>query len=99
VRGKLIFYTINGTALNRPAFNSRVRRPAGRATGIPNTRENGMHVLRHADASAAYLGHADPGFTLRIYTHLLPSSEDRTHRAIDQAFQDDPQADDGLDRA
>jgi integrase len=30
-----------------------------------------------------YLGHADAGFTLRTYTHLMKSSEDRTRRAID----------------
>jgi hypothetical protein len=36
---------------------------------------------------------------LRIYTHLLPNSEDRTRRAIDQAFQDDPDPDDGLETA
>jgi integrase len=41
-------------------------------------------------ALAAYLGHADPGFTLRIYTDLLPTSDDRTRRAIDQAIKDDP---------
>jgi hypothetical protein len=70
-----------------------------------------MHVLRHTDASvlldagesikalAAYLGHTDPGFTLRVYTHLLPNSEDRTRRAIDRAFEDDPEPDDGLDTA
>jgi hypothetical protein len=34
--------------------------------------------------------HADPGFTLKIYTHLLPTSEDRTRRAIDQAIKDNP---------
>jgi hypothetical protein len=37
-------------------------------------------------ATTSYLGHADPGFTLRVYTHLLPSSEDRTRRAIDRAL-------------
>ncbi|WP_307868065.1 hypothetical protein [Micromonospora sp. C95] len=64
-----------------------------------------MHVLRHTytlvlldagesvKALSTYLGHADPGFTLRTYTHLLPTSEDRTRRAIDKAFGDD-QADD-----
>ncbi|RAO62887.1 hypothetical protein [Micromonospora saelicesensis] len=31
----------------------------------------------------AYLGHADPGFTLRVYTHLMPASEERTRNAID----------------
>ncbi|MFC8616306.1 hypothetical protein ACFT9M_07825 [Micromonospora purpureochromogenes] len=50
-------------------------------------------------ALSAYLGHPDPGFTLRIYTHLLPTSEDRTRRAIDHAFADDPQTPDGLETA
>lgn len=37
-------------------------------------------------ALAEYLGHTDPGFTLRVYCHLMPSSEDRTRRAVDSAF-------------
>ncbi len=61
-------------------------------------REHGMHALRHFYASvlldagenikalSAYLGHADPGFTLRTYTHLMPSSEMRTRKAIDDLF-------------
>ncbi|MFF0151076.1 tyrosine-type recombinase/integrase [Micromonospora sp. NPDC005203] len=98
-------------------FNSGVWKPAIRATGIPDNRHNGMHVLRHTYASvlldagesikalSAYLGHADPGFTLRTYTHLLPASEDRTRRAIDEALggeqagADAPRALDGLDTA
>jgi integrase len=60
--------------------------------------EDGMHALRHAYASvlldagesikalSEYLGHSDPGFTLRTYTHLLPSSETRTRKAIDDVF-------------
>lgn len=64
--------------------------------------EDGMHALRHAYASvlldagesikalSEYLGHSDPGFTLRTYTHLLPSSETRTRKAIDDAFAEDP---------
>ena len=63
--------------------------------GVPDTRENGCHALRHFYASALldagesikalseYLGHADPGFTLRTYTHLMPASDERTHRAVD----------------
>ncbi|KIZ18643.1 tyrosine-type recombinase/integrase [Streptomyces natalensis] len=62
-------------------------------------REHGMHALRHFYASvlldagesikalSAYLGHTDPGFTLRVYTHLLPSSEGRTRRAVDSVYQ------------
>ncbi|MER7591384.1 hypothetical protein ABTW72_27990 [Micromonospora sp. NPDC127501] len=56
-------------------------------------------------ALSTYLGHADPGFTLRTYTDLLPTSKDRTRRAIDaavgedQAAKDGPEAVDGLETA
>ncbi|SIS01981.1 Phage integrase family protein [Micromonospora avicenniae] len=64
-----------------------------------------MHALRHFYASvlldagesvkalSEYLGHADPGFTLRTYTHLMPTSEDRTRRAVDKVLGSTP---DGL---
>jgi hypothetical protein len=54
-----------------------------------------MHALRHYYASvtladgvnikelAGYLGHGDPGFTLRLYTHMLPSSHERARKAVD----------------
>lgn len=29
-------------------------------------------------AVSEYLGHADPGFMLRVYTHLPPSVDERT---------------------
>lgn len=63
------------------------------------SRSEGMHALRHHYASvlldageniralAEYLGHADPGFTLRIYTHLMPASEERTKKAVDRALE------------
>jgi integrase len=59
------------------------------------TRHEGTHQLRHYYASvlladgvsikelAEYLGHTDPGFTLRVYEHMLPDSHDRARRAID----------------
>jgi integrase len=34
-----------------------------------------------------YLGHADPGFTLRTYTHLMPAGSQRTCRAVDSVFR------------
>ncbi|MGI5140515.1 MULTISPECIES: tyrosine-type recombinase/integrase [unclassified Streptomyces] len=61
-------------------------------------REHGMHALRHFYASvlldagenikalSTYLGHSDPGFTLRVYTHLMPSSEGRTRKAVDGMY-------------
>lgn len=61
-------------------------------------REHGMHALRHFYASVlldagenikariTYLGHGDPGFTLRSYTHLMPSNEGRTRKAVDGMY-------------
>jgi site-specific recombinase XerD len=58
-----------------------------------SSRQNSMHSLRHYYASitvadgvdikelAAYLGHGDPGFTLRLYTHMLPSPHERARKA------------------
>jgi integrase len=63
------------------------------------TGKEGIHQLRHYFASvmlaggvsvkelAEYLGHADPGFTLRVYAHLLPSSHDRARIVIDDHFR------------
>ncbi|MET8260731.1 tyrosine-type recombinase/integrase [Micromonospora sp. NPDC005205] len=85
-------------AINRRTFDNKSWRPAVVAAGITPTRATGMHALRHFYASslldaresikalASYLGHADPGFTLRVYTHLMPASEERTRRAIDYLF-------------
>jgi integrase len=59
------------------------------------TRKEGPHQLRHYYASvmladgvsvkelAEFLGHHDAAFTLRVYTHLLPSSRERARRVID----------------
>ena len=74
------------------------RHPALRAAGVTPCRENGFHALRHAFASvlladgvdirtlAEYLGHHDPAFTLRVYCHLIPSSEERVRSAVDRAL-------------
>jgi len=37
-------------------------------------------------AVAEYLGHSDPGFTLRVYAHLMPEAEDRARSAVDVAL-------------
>ena len=96
---RLLLSTREQTALQRSYVNSKVWKPALVAAGVDPTRENGMHALRHFYASvlldggesiralAEYLGHADPGFTLRVYTHLMPASEERTKRAVDQALR------------
>ncbi|MFY1656667.1 tyrosine-type recombinase/integrase [Micromonospora sp. WMMD1274] len=94
----LLFTTTRRGAINRRTFDNKSWRPAVVAAGITPTRATGMHALRHFYASslldagasikalASYLGHTDPGFTLRVYTHLMPASEERTRRAIDDLF-------------
>lgn len=93
-----LLFTGSGAALDRNAFN-KLWRKARRAAAIADTRENGMHVLRHTAASAwlaagvdvrtvaEYLGHSDPGFTLRVYAHLMPDAADRARKAMDAFFQ------------
>jgi integrase len=95
---RLVLSGKSGVALRRSIYNRDVWWPAAEAADIVRQRQNGMHALRHFYASvlldagesikalAEYLGHADPGFTLRTYTHLMPNSEERTRRAIDQVF-------------
>ncbi|MGW2143198.1 tyrosine-type recombinase/integrase [Nonomuraea bangladeshensis] len=97
VTAALLFAGEDGKALHRSCFN-RVWRGALQGAGVPVCRENGMHALRHTAASAwlaagvdirtvaEYLGHSDPGFTLRTYTHLMPDAADRARRAMDAFF-------------
>ncbi|WP_256106823.1 tyrosine-type recombinase/integrase [Streptomyces sp. ODS05-4] len=80
---------VTGGVLPAPAPGQRVRA----------SREDGMHAVRHFYASvlldagenikalSQYLGHSDPGFTLRTYTHLMPTSESRTRRAVDDVYE------------
>jgi integrase len=94
----LLFTSTRHGAISRPTFDQKSWRPAVIAAGMVPTRSTGMHALRHFYASAlldagesikalsSYLGHSDPGFTLRTYTHLMPASEERTRRAIDTLF-------------
>ncbi|MEV7808510.1 tyrosine-type recombinase/integrase [Microbispora sp. NPDC088329] len=63
------------------------------------TRKEGTHQLRHYYASvtlptgvsinelAEYLGHSDPGFTLRVYAHMQSSSHKRARAAIDRRMR------------
>jgi integrase len=97
---RLLLVTTTGAAIYRSTFNKLFWRPAVESAGMGRTRrQDGMHALRHFFAStlldsgesikalAEWLGHSDPAFTMRVYTHLLPSSNDRTRRAVDKAMQ------------
>jgi integrase len=95
---ELLFTAPGGRPWRRNAFG-RLWVTARTESGMTNTRDNGMHVLRHTAASAwlahgvdintvaEYLGHTDPGFTLRTYTHLMPDAADRARKAMDAFFR------------
>lgn len=84
---------------------------AGDDGKYPSAREHGMHALRHFYASvlldagesikavSEYLGHADPGLTLRVYAHLMPSSQERTRKAVDRVLLPAPREPDGPETA
>jgi integrase len=94
----LLFRTPAGAAINRQTFAPHTWATARKRAQIPGGRENGMHALRHYFASvvlaggasvrdlADWLGHEDPGFTLRVYAHLLPDSADRMRAAVDEVL-------------
>jgi len=97
---RLLMVGRTGLPTTGSAFNEVVWKPAFKRAGLTYTiKGDGMHALRHFYAStllaqgvsikelAEYLGHADPGFTLRTYTHLLPSSHARARSAVDQVFR------------
>lgn len=92
-----VFRDDRGEPLSRSTFEDDWHR-ARVAAGLPDV---GQHDLRHFFASlliraglnvkvvAARLGHADPGLTLRTYTHLWPDDADRSRDAIDAVFRSD----------
>ena len=96
---RLLMTSREGGALNRNYINSYVWRPALKAAGLPHVRDNMMHGGRHFYASlqlehgispralADYLGHSDPAFMMRTYTHLMPESERKAMSAIDSMFE------------
>lgn len=107
VTAQLLLYSRERKAMNRNYFNSYLWKPALRAADVEPVRQNGIHALRHFYASvlldagenvkalAEYLGHSDPGFTLRTYTHLMPRSQARTRRAVDDTFRRHGRSGDG----
>ena len=85
---RLMATTRERMVIGRNYFNANIWKPALREAGVPVTRANGTHALRHFFASALlaggesiravseYLEHVDPGFTLRTYTHQCPAESD-----------------------
>jgi len=96
---RLLFASADGNALLRSSFNNTWR-AAVKSAGLTPGQRAGTHQLRHRYASvllaggvdikalSEYLGHHDAGFTLRVYSHLMPSAEGRARRAIEAALAD-----------
>ncbi|WIX92703.1 tyrosine-type recombinase/integrase [Amycolatopsis sp. DG1A-15b] len=89
-----------GNVIKGSNFAYHAWRPAFARAGLDYVeRRDGMHAMRHFFAStmlangvsikevAEYLGHHDPGYTLRIYTHLVPSSHKRARAATNRVFK------------
>ena len=91
----LVFTSREHAALNRNYVNSYIWKPALERAGVPATREKRVPraaaLLRQRPAEqwvdvralAEYPGHSDPGFTLRVYAHLMPTASDRMRAAVD----------------
>jgi integrase len=96
---RLLTTGVGGRLYTGDLFTKTIWEGAFRTAKIERAKQvDGMHALRHFYAStllaqsvsikelATYLGHADPGFTLRVYTHLVPSSHQRARLAVDTVF-------------
>jgi integrase len=98
--GGLLFAMRERKPLNKNYYNTAIWHPALISTGLPVMRSNGTHALRHYCASkwleygvsiravSEYLGHSDPGFTLRVYTHMMPKSDQKARDAFNLAHLD-----------
>ncbi len=108
VTKRLVFTGPRGGHIWRTSLNEEAWKRALASAGLipkrkpresyAESRENGMHALRHFYASvllnagenvkalAEYLGHSDPGLTLRVYAHLMPSSQERTATAVSDVY-------------
>ncbi|MFE6824914.1 site-specific integrase [Streptomyces sp. NPDC057690] len=87
VSARLIFTAEQGGMVWRSNFNGKEWKPALADAGLipPEADENGKY--ENIKAVSEYMGHADPGLTLRVCAHLMPESRERARRAIDSVFQ------------
>jgi integrase len=91
----LVFGDTKGGYLRRQNWRQRVWIPALAAAGEPYFR---LYDLRHTCATlliyegrpvtevAAHMGHADPGFTARVYGHVFGDAAKRRRVPIEQAI-------------
>ena len=97
----LLFTSGAAGAIDRNSWNRYAWHVALEKAGVATGRDAGFHQLRHHFASTAlyagcdvrsladWLGHADPGFTLRVYSHMMPAAPDKLRQAIDASYRSD----------
>ena len=88
--------TSSGKPCNYSNFYTRHWKPAIREAGLPDITP---HSLRHGAASllinegvpitvtSRYLGHANPGITMKVYAHVLDGTSHVAAAAIDDALE------------
>lgn len=93
---EFVFHT-DGKHLDSSHFHRDAWKPAKISAGLPDLH---FHHLRHAAASIMAkggwtankvqqeLGHATPGFTLQLYTHLWPEDEDSQRVGLNDAIRE-----------
>ena len=93
-----LFYTREGQAHGHNYYGSIIFKAALKKAGL--SRDVTTHDLRHHFASvllaggesvvvvAERLGHENASLVLSTYGHLMPDSEDRTRRAVDEAWSE-----------
>jgi len=92
----LLFTTTTGKPYRQAHYGVQIFAAAVRKAGLPagttphDLRHHFASVLLYAGESvvavAERLGHENAALVLRTYGHLMPDSEDRTRRAIDDAW-------------
>src|SRR5215203_2236296 len=97
IRGYL-FATSSGKPVDVSNFYKWSWRPALRRAGLPETLT--PHQLRHGTASlllnqnvpvpvvSRYLGHANPGITMKVYAHMIDGTSGMAADGIDSALGD-----------
>lgn len=91
----LVFITERGTPINPSNLRQRSFAPLLKRAGLPHIR---IHDLRHTCATLLLskgvhpkfvqelLGHATIAITLDTYSHVMPSMDDQTARAMQDAL-------------
>jgi integrase len=94
--GGHLFATSSGKPVNVSNFYKWSWRPAHKRAGLPESLT--PHELRHGTASllldqnipvpvvSSYLGHANPGITMRVYAHLIDGTSGMAASGMDEAL-------------